>query len=328
MRAAFIAKFGDPDGLEVRDVPEPALPARHVLVRVKAAALNRADLLQRMGKYPPPPGAPKEIPGMEFAGHVVRSGDGASRWREGDRVFALAGGGAQAEYVSAHEDMLAAVPERLTDAEAGAVPEAFITAYDALITQAELKAGERVLIHAVASGVGLAAVQICRTWGAIPYGTSRTEGKIERARALGLEAGAALGNDPASLLARSATWTGGVGFDVVLDLAGGDYVPVSLEALAPRGRLMLVGTMAGSKASIDLRRVLGMRLTLRGTVLRSRSLQEKIAVMRAFADEVVPRVASGALLPVIDSVYPLEQVVAAYARLESNATVGKVVLTL
>ena len=292
MRAAFIARFGDPDGLEVRDVPEPALPARHVLVRVRAAALNRADLLQRMGKYPAPPDAPKEIPGMEFAGEVVRSGEGASRWREGDRVFSIVSGGAQAEYVSAHEDMLVAVPERLSDIEAGAVPEAFITAYDALITQAELKAGERVLIHAVASGVGLAAVQVCRMWGAIPYGTSRNEGKIERARALGLEAGAALGNDPAELLARSAMWTGGVGFDVVLDLVGGDYVPVSLEALAPRGRLMLVGTMAGTKATIDLRRVLGMRLTLRGTVLRKRSLQEKIAVMRAFADEVVPRVAA------------------------------------
>lgn len=328
MRAAFIARFGDPDGLEVREVPEPSLPPRHVLVRVRAAALNRADLLQRMGKYPPPPDAPKEIPGMEFAGEVVRSGEGASRWRDGERVFAIVGGGAQAEYVSAHEDMLTAVPERLSDIEAAAVPEAFITAYDALITQAELKAGERVLIHAVASGVGLAAVQVCRTWGAIPYGTSRTEAKLERARELGLEAGVALGSDPAALLEPGVTWTGGVGFDVVLDLAGGDYVPAGLQALAPRGRLMLVGTMAGMKATIDLRRVLGMRLTIRGTVLRSRSLQEKIAVMRAFADEVVPRVRSGALLPVIDSVYPLEQLQAAYARLESNTTIGKVVLTL
>lgn len=328
MRAAFIAQFGDPDGIEVRDVPEPAVPPRHVLVRVRAAALNRADLLQRMGKYPAPQDAPKQIPGIEFAGEVVRCAEGASRWRTGDRVFAIASGGAQAEYVSTHEDMLAAVPERLSDAEAGAVPEAFITAYDALISQADLKAGERVLIHAVASGVGLAAIQICRTWGAVPYGTSRTEAKIERARALGLEAGVALGRDPAALLDRSAAWTGGVGFDVVLDLAGGDYVPVSLEALAIRGRLMLVGTMAGTKATIDLRRVLGMRLTIRGTVLRSRSLQEKIAVMRAFADDVVPRVGSGALVPVIDSVYPLEQIQSAYARLESNATVGKVVLTL
>lgn len=328
MRAAYIASFGEANGPEIREVPEPAVPARHVLVRVRAAGLNRADLLQRAGKYPPPPDAPKEIPGIEFAGEVVRCGHGATRWRAGDRVFAIIGGGAQAEYLSTHEDMLASVPARLSDVEAGAVPEAFITAYDALIGQAGLKAGERVLIHAVASGVGLAAVQICRAWGAIPYGTSRTEAKLERARSLGLEAGLALGNDPAGLLARTSAWTGGVGFDVVMDLVGGDYVSPSLEALAPLGRLMLVGTMAGSRANVDLRRILGMRLTLRGTVLRGRSLQEKIAAMRAFSDEVVPRLANGILAPVIDSTYPLEAIDAAYARLESNSTIGKVVLTV
>ncbi|MGH7713560.1 MAG: NAD(P)H-quinone oxidoreductase [Gemmatimonadaceae bacterium] len=328
MRAAFIARFGDPNGLEVRDLPEPALPARHVLVRVGAAGLNRADLLQLRGKYPPPAGVPKEIPGIEFAGTVVRSGAGASRWQEGDRVFAIAGGAAHAEYASAHEDMLAAVPERLSDVEAGAVPEAFVTAHDALIVQAGLRAGERVLIHAVASGVGLAAVQICRAWGAIPYGTLRTESKLASAREVGLEAGVALGSDLSEMLSRSAAWTGGVGFDVVLDLVGGDYVPLSLEALAPRGRHMLLGTMAGTTTGIDLRRMLGMRLTMRGSVLRSRALQEKIAVMRAFAEDVVPKLASGVLSPVIDSVYPLERVAEAYARLASNATVGKVVLKL
>lgn len=328
MRAAFITRFGDPHGIAVRDVPEPALPARHVLVRVRAAGLNRADLLQRMGKYPPPADVAKEIPGLEFAGHVVRLGEGAARWREGDRVFAIVGGAAQAEFVSVHEDMLAAVPDNLDDVEAAAVPEAFITAHDALIMQAGLKAGERVLIHAVASGVGLAAVQICRAWGAIPYGTTRSEDKLERARGVGLEAGVALGSDPQAMTGATAGWTGGVGADVVLDLVGGDYLPASLQTLAPRGRLMLVGTMGGASATIDLRRVLGMRLTIRGTVLRSRSLQEKIAVMRAFTEDVIPRLASGALAPVIDSVFPLEQIDAAYARLESNATVGKVVLTL
>jgi NADPH:quinone reductase-like Zn-dependent oxidoreductase len=327
MRAAFIARHGDSTGLEVRDVPEPAVPARHVLVRVLAAALNRADLLQLRGKYPPPAEVPKEIPGLEFAGVVVRSDAGASRWREGERVFAIAGGAAQAEFVSAHEDMLAAVPSALSDVAAGGIPEAFVTAHDALITQAGLRAGERVLIHAVASGVGLAAVQICRAWGALPYGTSRTESKLASARAAGLEDGVSLGDDPRAMLARCAAWTGGVGFDVVLDLVGGAYLPASLEALGPRGRHMLVGTMAGATATLDLRRLLGMRLTLRGTVLRSRALQEKIAVMRAFVDEVVPKLAAGTLKPVIDSVYPLERVREAYARLESNQTVGKVVLT-
>jgi NADPH:quinone reductase-like Zn-dependent oxidoreductase len=243
-------------------------------------------------------------------------------------VFAIAGGAAQAEYVSAHEDMLAGVPERLSDVEAGAVPEAYVTAHDALIVQAGVKAGERVLIHAVASGVGLAAVQICRAWEAIPYGTSRSESKLAAARAQGLEAGVALGDDPRAMLPRCAAWTGGAGFDVVLDLVGGAYVPAGLEALGLRGRHMLIGTMAGTAATLDLRRVLSMRLTIRGSVLRSRALQEKIAVMRAFAEDVVPRIAAGALRPVIDSVYPLERVAEAYARLESNATVGKVVLTM
>jgi putative PIG3 family NAD(P)H quinone oxidoreductase len=327
MRAVYIASFGDPYGIEVRDVPEPALPPRHVLVKVHATALNRADLLQLRGRYNPPPDIPKEIPGLEFAGSVVRSGAGASRWREGDRVFSIAGGAAHAEYVAAHEDMLATVPQRLSDQQAGAVPEVFVTAHDALIVQAGVKAGERVLIHAVASGVGLAAVQVCRAWGAIPYGTTRTESKLATARALGLEGGMALGDDPAAMLPQCATWTGGVGFDVVLDLAGGGYVAASLEALGSRGRHMLVGTMAGATTSLDLRKFLGKRLTMRGTVLRSRALQEKIAVMRAFTEDVVPKLESGALQPTIDAVYPLARAAEAYARLESNQTIGKVVLT-
>jgi NADPH:quinone reductase-like Zn-dependent oxidoreductase len=267
-----------------------------------------------------------EIPGLEFAGTVVRCGPDASRWREGDRVFAIAGGAAQAEYVAAHEDMLVAIPDNLSDSEAGAVPEAFVTAHDALITQAGLKAGDRVLIHAVASGVGLAAVQICRAWGAIPYGTSRTAEKLAAAREVGLEHGIALGSDPRDMLDHVQAWTGGVGMDVILDLTGGVYVPPGIESLALRGRLMLVGTMAGGSATIDLRRVLTKRLTLRGTVLRSRPLSEKIAAMRSFAEDVLPKFASGALKPVIDSTYPLARVAEAYARLESNQTIGKVVL--
>ncbi|MGQ0539634.1 MAG: NAD(P)H-quinone oxidoreductase, partial [Gemmatimonadaceae bacterium] len=320
MRAVVIARHGDPDGLKLREVPEPALPARHVLVRVAAAGLNRADLLQRAGRYPAPGDAPQDIPGIELAGVVVRLGAGAARWRPGDRVFAIVGGGAQAELASVHEELLAAVPDSLSDAAAGAVPEAYITAYDALVTQAQLKAGDRVLIHAVGSGVGLAAVQICRAWGAIPYGTSRTQDKIARASTLGLEAGVALGNDLSELVDRCRAWTGGVGMDVVLDLAGGPYVSASLAALAPQGRLMLLGTIAGAEATVDLRRILSARLTLRGSVLRSRSLQEKIAVTRAFAEDVVPRLASGVLSPVIDATYPLDRVSDAYARLDSNAT--------
>ncbi|HEU4565017.1 MAG TPA: alcohol dehydrogenase catalytic domain-containing protein, partial [Gemmatimonadaceae bacterium] len=199
MRAAVITRPGGPDVLELRDLPRPEPGAGEVLVRVRASALNRADLLQREGRYPAPPGAPAEIPGIEFAGEVAALGEGVARWREGDRVFGITVGGAHAEFLVAHERALAAVPDELEWEEAGAVPEAFITAHDALVTQAALRASERVLVHAVGSGVGLAAVQLVRAMGAVPYGTSRTPEKIERARPLGLEDGVVPGDDFAAL---------------------------------------------------------------------------------------------------------------------------------
>ncbi|HJU65466.1 MAG TPA: NAD(P)H-quinone oxidoreductase [Gemmatimonadaceae bacterium] len=326
MRAAVITSAGDPDVLELRDVPRPAPGVEQVLVRVRASALNRADLLQRRGGYAAPPGWPSDIPGIELAGEITAVGSGATLWQVGDRVFGLAGGGAHAEYCVLHERTLARVPAGLSWVQAAAIPEAFITAHDALATQAVLRAGERVLIHAVGSGVGLAAVQLSRALGALPYGTARTADKLERARALGLEDGAVILGDAASLDPHVARWTGGRGFEVVLDLVGGAYVPASIAALAHRGRLMLVGLMAGASAHIDLGRILRHRLTIRGTVLRSRPLEERIAVTRAFAAEVVPLLESGALTPVIDSTFDLADIRAAHARLESNATFGKVVV--
>jgi putative PIG3 family NAD(P)H quinone oxidoreductase len=328
MRAAVIPAFGGPEVLEVRNVPRPEPGPGQVLVRVHASALNRADLLQRAGRYPPPNDAPRDIPGLEFAGEIVALGDTVSRWTTGARVFGIIGGGAHAEYVVAHEDVLAAIPDGLDWLDAGAVPEAFITAHDALVTQAKLVAGERVLVHAVGSGVGLAAVQLVRTLGGVPYGTSRTADKIEAARAVGLEDGVALPSGPDGLTAAVARWTGDQGVDVVLDLVGGPYVGPSVEALGLKGRLMLVGTVAGAQATIDVRRILGRRLTLKGTVLRARSRQEKAEVTDAFAREVIPLLANGRVRPVIDRVYPLSEIVDAHRRMESNETVGKVVLDL
>lgn len=328
MRAAIITQFGGPEVLEVRDVPVPEPGQRQVLVRVHASALNRADLLQRAGRYPPPNGVPRDIPGIEFAGEVAGLGDGATHWREGDRVFGVVGGGAHAEYLVAHEETVAAVPASLSWGDAGAVPEAFITAHDALVTQAGLRAGEMVLIHAVGSGVGLAAVQVVRAWDAVPFGTSRTARKIEDARQYGLEDGVALGTDLEPLATAVTRWSEQRGMDVVLDLAGGPYAAASVDLLALKGRLMLVGTVAGTHAIIDLRRMLGRRLTLRGTVLRARTESEKIDVTRAFAHEVVSLVASGRLRPAVDSVFPLDQLAAAHRRVESNETFGKVVITI
>ena len=328
MRAVIIPQPGPPEVLQLRDVERPVPAASEVLVRVRASALNRADLLQRVGRYPPPAGAPKDIPGIEFAGEVVAAGEGAARWREGDRVFGLVGGGAHAEYLVAHESTIARVPDGLAWREAGASPEAFITAYDALVTQARVRPGERVLIHAVGSGVGLAAVQVARAWGAIPYGSSRTTDKIAAARTYGLEDGVTLPESPDAMLDAVKEWSGGGGMDVILDLVGGAYVSANVEAAAARGRIMLIGAVAGAQATVDVRRILGKRLTLQGTVLRSRALEERIAVAEAFARDVVPLLADGSLRAVIDSVYPLSRIADAHTRMESNATTGKVVIDM
>jgi putative PIG3 family NAD(P)H quinone oxidoreductase len=327
MRAIIISQPGAPDVLDVREVPAPSPASGEVLVRVRAAGLNRADLLQRQGRYPAPPGVPADIPGLEFAGEVAQLGPDVSRWRAGRRVFGIVAGGAHAEYLVAHQHTLAEIPSNLDWTAAAAIPEVFITAHDAMLKQAALRPGETVLIHAVGSGVGLAAVQLARAFGAVPYGTARTADKIERARAIGLEDGVLLSSSLGPLSDATQRWTSGRGFDVILDLVGGPYVAASVDVLALKGRLMLIATSAGRRAEFDLARVLSRRVTLRGTVLRARPLEEKIAVTKAFAEEVVPLFAAGGLHANIDSVFPFADVRAAHQRLESNQTFGKVVLT-
>lgn len=327
MHTVVITQPGGTHVLELQERETPTPAPGEVLVRVRAAGLNRADLLQREGRYAAPPGASADVPGLEFAGEVAAVGEAVTDWREGDRVFGITAGGAQAEYLCAHPGTIAAVPAELDWVTAGAVPEAFITAFDALVTQGELRAGESVLVHAVASGVGIAAVQLARAMGAVPYGTSRTEAKLEVVRQLGLEDGVALPDGLAPLADAVARWTRGRGVDQVLDLVGGPYVPASVAVLAERGRLFLVGLVGGARAELDLRPILGKRLTLRGTVLRGRPLSEKIAVTRHFVAHVVPLLADGRARPVIDSVFPAERIAEAHARLESNETIGKVVVT-
>jgi putative PIG3 family NAD(P)H quinone oxidoreductase len=328
MKAVVITRPGGPEVLEIRDMPQPRPGHSEILVRVHAAGLNRADLLQRQGRYPAPPGVPQEVPGMEFAGEVAENGPGATRWWSGARVFGIVAGGAQAEYLVTQQDTVAALPDNLSWPEAATIPEVFITAHDALWTQARLAAKENVLIHAVGSGVGLAGVQLTRARGSVPYGTSRTADKLERAKPLGMADGIVLRESLAALTEAAQKWTGDRGFDLVLDLVGGPYVAASIEAMALRGRMMLVGTVAGSRAELNLGRVLFKRLELRGTVLRARPLAEKIAVTRAFADEVVPLLASGALRATLDREFPMAEVQAAHHRLESNDSFGKVVLLI
>ena len=326
MRAVVIAQHGGVEGLEVREVERPTALGDRVRVRVHAAALNRADLLQRRGHYPAPPGAPADILGMEFAGEVEQVGADVRAWHTGQRVFGITGGGAQAEYVVVPENTLAAIPDTLNWAEAAAVPEAFITAHDALFTQGRLAMGERVLVHAAGSGVGLAALQLARVAGANTCGTARTPAKLERAREYGLDKAIAVGDDPQAFVAAVRAWTNDAGVQLILDLVGASYLAANLDALAPHGRLLLVGTMGGAQAPLNYGLVMGKRLRIIGTVLRARSAEEKARATRLFAAHVVPLLARGTVRPVIDRTYALAEVRAAHTRLEGNESFGKVVL--
>jgi putative PIG3 family NAD(P)H quinone oxidoreductase len=326
MRAIVIDAPGGPEVLQWREVPTPEPGRGEVRVRVRATAVNRADLLQRMGLYPAPPDAPQQIPGLEFAGEIDAVGAGVSAWKPGDRVFGLVGGGAYAEALVTHGDTVARMPDALSFTDAAAIPEAFITAWDAMVTQAGLGAGETVLVSAVGSGVGTAAVQIARALSARPLGTARTAAKLARASKLGMDRGFAVaGGKFADDVLRA---TGGRGVDVVLELVGGGYMAEDLLCTAPQGRIVLVGLMAGVRAELDLGLVLRKRLQIIGTQLRARPLGEKIEVTRTFARHVVPLVEAGRLVPVVERVMALPEAAAAHQAMASNEGFGKIVLSL
>ena len=329
MKAVVITAHGGPEVLEVQEVATPPRPtADRVKVRVRAAGLNRADVLQRRGYYPAPPGVPPDIPGLEFAGEVDEVGEAVRGWRPGQRVFGITGGGAQAEYVIVPESHLAEIPGNLDWTEAAAAPEVFITAHDALFTRANLRPGERVLVHAAGSGVGTAAIQLARAAGAKAFGTSRTAGKLERAKEYGLSKSVVVADDPEMFATAVQEWTGGRGVNVVIDLVGGRYLEANLKALAEKGRMVQVGTTAGARAELDLSTVMRKRLTIIGTVLRARSNEEKATATRLFVEQVVPLLADGSVRPVVDRVYPLTEVREAHRRMESNESFGKIVLLM
>jgi NADPH:quinone reductase len=317
--------------LELLDRPLPEPAPDGVVVRVHGAGLNRADLLQRAGRYPPPPGVPADVPGMEFAGVVAAVGASVTTRAVGDRVFGIIGGGAQAEYVAVPAVHCAVVSEQLDLVAMGGVPEAFLTAHDAMVTQARVAAGEWVLVHAIGSGVGTAALQLARALGARVVGTARTAEKIERCRALGLDAGIEPPRTPDGALDVDAlAWaiveaTGG-GAHVTLDLVGGDYVIADVNAATVQGRIVCIGTMAGGRAMLPIGAILAKRLTLIGTVLRGRNVAEKAAATDAFVRDVVPLLADGRVAPIVEATLSLDRAEEAYALLESDATFGKVIL--
>ncbi len=326
MKAVYIANFGGVENLEISEVPGPPAPANtQVLVRVRAAGLNRADLLQVRGLYPPPVGYSPNIPGLEFAGDITVVGDNVTKWTVGDRVFGITAGEAQAEFILTDESLIVRVPDNLSFTEAAAVPEAFITAHDAIFTNGELNTGETLLVHAVGSGVGLAALQLAKAKGAIVIGTSRTADKLDRCSELGLDTGILTdGSSDFSTIVKEKTE--GRGVDLILDLVGAAYFTQNLASLALKGRLILVGLTSGRTAEFDLGLALQKRAKIIGTVLRARPIDEKADATRGFADDVVPLLESGAIKPNLDRVFQAEDVVAAYKYLESNESFGKVVL--
>ena len=322
MRAVVIVRPGGPGVLRIDERPDPVPGAQQVRVRVRAFGINRADLLQRRGAYPAPPGWPADIPGLEFAGEVDATGDGVTGWTSGNRVMGIAGGGTYAEYVVIPAAHLLPMPAGMSFTDGAAVPEAFMTAHDALERLA-VAADEWVLVHAVGSGVGTAALQLVHQRGASCIGTSRTPAKLRAAAAMGLDAGVDTTSDDWSATVRRLV-PGGV--DAALDLVGGDLFPQTLETLRVRGRLVLVGLTAGRHARVDLSVILRNRLRIEGTVLRSRSDDEKAAVVRSFGERVLPHFEAGRLRPVVERVFGFDEIAEAHRLMENNATFGKLVV--
>lgn len=299
--------------------PAPRPGEGELLVSVRAVGLNRADLLQRLGRYPAPPGWPTDVPGLEYAGVVTAIGEGVTRFAIGDRVMGLVGGGAMVEQLVIHEAEAIRVPDRLGDIEAAAVPEAFLTAWDALVIRGRAVAGDRVLFHAIGSGVGTAALQFAPLLGVTIIGTSRTADKLERCRALGMHHG---------VLTTDDDWPTAVDAPVqlIIDTLGAKALTANLGLLAPLGRLVVLGTMTGSETTIDLGVVLRKRLSIIGTAMRNRGAAERRALMARFDAEVLPHFASGALTPLVEAVVPMTEAVRGYDLLAGNTTFGKVVL--
>jgi putative PIG3 family NAD(P)H quinone oxidoreductase len=325
MRAVVLRSHGGPDVLQFEDVASPIIGEQDILVTVAATALNRADLLQRMGFYPNPFPSGPEIPGLEFAGTVAAIGDKVTAWSIGDRVMGITSGGAYAEQLSIHERQAMAVPSGVSLHDAAGIPEVFITAWDALVVQGGLTSGRWAMVHAGASGVGTAAIQICKAIGARIVVTC-SGGKVEACRALGADVVVDYGTQ--DFVAEVATATGGAGVDVILDVIGGDYVERNVASLAVKGRIIQVGVMAGKPVPFNVGLLLGKRASITGTVLRARPLEEKIAISQRFASEMLPLFSTSQLKPVIDSVYAFADIASAHEYMATNGNVGKIVITV
>jgi putative PIG3 family NAD(P)H quinone oxidoreductase len=324
MRAIVLDEKGGPEVLRVREVPDPDLGLDEVLVDVVSTAINRAEVLQRKGSYPQPPPVPRfEIPGLEFAGRVAACGERVVEWKVGDAVMGIVSGGGYATRLAVHERQAIRVPSAVPLGDAGAIPEVWITAFDALVAQGGLAIGGSVLVHAGGSGVGTAAIQIAKAFEATVI-TTASANKCEKCVELGADRAVDYATDDFVEAVRDATH--GRGVDVVLDVIGGDYVDRNIDALAVKGTIVQVGTMASGRATVNIGKLMPKRASIVGTVLRARPLDEKITISRRFAKEMLPGFESGRFRPVIDARFSLDEIADAHRMMEANANFGKIAI--
>ena len=325
MRAVVAPKGGGPEVLTIVERPVPKPGAGEILVRVRAAGVNRPDILQRLGHYPPPPGAP-DILGLEIAGEVAAVGAGVSRFSAGQEVMGLVAGGGYAEYAVVHEANALPVPAGLPMVEAGGIPETYFTVWTNVFERGRLQSGETFLVHGGTSGIGTTAIQLAKAFGATVIATAVSDEKCDACRRLGADV--AINYRTQDFVKEAKAATNGKGVDLILDMVGGDYVGRNYETAAIEGRIVQIAFLKTSKVEVDLRHLMMKRLTHTGSTLRARTVEQKAIVARGIAEKVVPLLAKGQCRPVIDSTYPLAEVVKAHARMEEGAHVGKIILTL
>lgn len=325
MRCVEITGPGAPEVLKPASRPVPEAKAGEVLVRVMAAGVNRPDVLQRQGNYPPPPGA-SDLPGLEVAGTIVKLGSGVSGWKEGDRVCALVTGGGYAEYCAVPAPQCLPIPRGLDWVQAASLPEATFTVWTNVFDRAGLKPGESFLVQGGASGIGVTAIQMVKAFGHRVFATAGSDEKCRACEKLGADRGINYKTEDFAEVIKAGT--GGQGVDVILDMVGGDYIPRELKSLAPDGRIVIIAFLGGAKATVNLADILMRRLTLTGSTLRSRPVEVKAAIALALREKIWPLIEAGRIQPVIHAVFPLAQAAQAHALMESGTHIGKIVLAV
>ena len=326
MKAIVITQPGGPEVLQLNERPIPALAGNEVLIKIMAAGVNRPDIYQRKGKYPPPKGASQDIPGLEIAGIVAEVGKDVSRWKVGDKVCALVMGGGYAEYCSVPAGQCLPIPGNLTFIEAASLPETFFTVWSNVFDRGQLQPGESLLVHGGTSGIGVTAIQMAKALGSAVYVTAGSDEKCKFCQALG--AAAAINYKTENFGDVIGLLTKNEGVNVILDMIGGDYTPGNIQSLADDGRLVMINTMGGKDVQVDLSVVMRKRLTITGSMLRGREIAFKSAIARKLEENIWPLLASGKIKPVINAVFPIKEAAKAHALMESGDHIGKIVLSL